>query len=130
MRGSPELSMGKLILIVDDEADIRDLYCDELSDEGYKVICAADGAEAIKIAEKELIDLVVTDVKMPEGSGQTVALWFNTFKSKIPVVVVTAFPHYEDILMGEIKYAQAFFTKPVIMKDLKKKISELLVGQH
>jgi DNA-binding response OmpR family regulator len=118
--------MSKCILVVDDEEDIRDLYEEEFKEEGYKVICAADGTDAIKIAEKEHIDLVVTDVKMPEGSGQTVALWFNTFRSKIPVIIVTAFPHYEDILMGEIKYAQAFFTKPVKMVDLKKKMSELL----
>jgi len=118
--------MVPCILVVDDEEDIRAFYEDDFTEAGYKVLCAADGMEALKIASKEHVDLVVTDVKMPEASGQSVALWFYTFRSKIPIIVVTAFPHYEDILMGEMKYIQAFFTKPVEMKELLKKIAELL----
>jgi len=118
--------MGKCILVVDDEASIRELYELEFKEAGYKVICAVDGLHAVKIAEKEHINLVITDIKMPEGSGKTVALWFYTFQSKIPVVVVTAYPHYEDMLMGEEKYVKAFFTKPVDMEELKKTVADLL----
>jgi DNA-binding response OmpR family regulator len=118
--------MKPCILVVDDEEDIRRLYEEEFTESDYKVFCAADGMEALKIAEKQHIDIVVTDVKMPEGSGKSVALWFFTFRSQIPIIVVTAFPHYEDILMGEIKYIQAFFTKPVKMDKLKKTVANLL----
>ena len=122
--------MSQCILVVDDEESIRELYEVEFKDAGYKVLCAVDGLHAVKIAEKEHIDLVVTDIKMPEGSGKTVALWFYTFQPKVPVVVVTAYPHYEDMLMGEEKYAQAFFTKPVDMEKLKKTVADLLNKKH
>ncbi len=119
----------KCVLVVEDEEDIRLLYKEEFEEEGYKVLCAEDGVHAIKMAEHHKIDLVVTDIKMTEGSGQAVALWFNTFHMKIPVIIVTAFPHYEDILMGAVPIAQAFFTKPVDMSKLKAKIAELLTPQ-
>jgi DNA-binding response OmpR family regulator len=118
--------MSKCILVVEDEQDIRDLYEENFIEEGYQVLCAADGSEAVKIAQASKIDLVVSDVKMPEGSGQTVALWFNTFRPRIPVIIVTAYSHYEDILMGAEKYVDAFFIKPVDMDELKEKIAELL----
>ncbi len=118
--------MSKRILVVEDEDNTRRLYEEEFKEAGYKVICAIDGLHAVKIAEKEHIDLVVTDIRMSEGSGKTVALWFYTFRKEIPVIVVTAYPHYEDMLMGEDKYVRAFFTKPVDMSLLKKTMADIL----
>lgn len=72
--------MGKVILLVDDDTPVREAVRDTLELEGYTILEAASGNKAISVIEREEIDLVVTDVLMPDGEG--IGLAFNIQKTK------------------------------------------------
>jgi len=57
------------ILVVEDNADMRELFCTVLADHGYNSIPAVDGADALRVMEKEYIDLIVADIMMPNMDG-------------------------------------------------------------
>lgn len=68
MSVSPE-PMSPLILVVDDEAGLREIFVDSLEMAGYRAIAAEDGARALKLLSKEKVDLLITDILMPEVDG-------------------------------------------------------------
>ena len=81
--------MKYVILIADDEAEIRDLLRLYLENSGYDVLEAADGLEAMEILEKEHVDLAVLDVMMPHMNGIRVLKKLRE-TSNIPVMVLSA----------------------------------------
>ena len=81
----------KRILIIDDEEDIRTYLSTLLADQGFQTVVAKDGAEAMKILQQEVPDLITLDISMPEKSG---VKFFREIKTDdrwkgIPVVIVT-----------------------------------------
>jgi len=118
--------MKKRILVVDDESAIRFLYEEELKEAGYKVFTAASGTEALKFLDENKVDLVVTDLKMPETSGLAMIPYLHKYNPKLPILVVTAFPQYEGLLVGEENSVKGFFVKPVKMADLKARIAQIV----
>lgn len=86
------MSEGKKILIVDDDLTLREMYEERLKFDGYVVIGASDGEEALKKAAEEMPDLILLDIMMPKMNGIDV---FNRLRAdestkKIPVIVLTA----------------------------------------
>ena len=83
---------GKKILIVDDEEEILQLLEIELSSEGYEVVTAMDGDEAVQKARKVLPDLILMDILMPTVSGPEAVkqLKSDSLTKKIPVIFLTA----------------------------------------
>lgn len=83
--------MAKKILIVDDEENIRELIGDVLKIQGYKVIFAEDGLEALNKTAEEKIDLIVLDVNLPKMDGYEFLKLLRQNKkiSKIPVIVLS-----------------------------------------
>jgi len=79
----------RLILIVDDESDIRDILGDALVDEGYRVACAADGQEALELVAAEVPDLIVSDIKMPRVHGLTLIERVRELGHTMPVVLIS-----------------------------------------
>jgi len=79
------------ILVVDDEAPVREIYNKEFTGSGFKVCLAADGEEGLLMAGKETPDLILLDVMMPKMSGIDVlkALKKNELTKKIPVLLLT-----------------------------------------
>lgn len=86
--------MGKPILIVDDEQDIRDILADVLEDQGYSVLKAEDGVAALELLEHTEPAVIVLDIIMPRLDGAEVLrrLRAHTEWSKIPVIVSTSDP--------------------------------------
>jgi CheY-like chemotaxis protein len=85
----------KRILIVDDEEHIRMLYKEELLEEGYDVLTAGDGEEALKIVEKEVLDLVIMDVRMPKMGGIEALRKVKEIKPDLPVLLNTAYSEFK-----------------------------------
>lgn len=86
----------KKILVVDDEEFIRELYRDELVEEGYRVELAADGQEAIAKMVTFRPDLVTLDIKMPGLDGIEVLRRIREKDASVPVLLVTAFGEFRQ----------------------------------
>src|SRR3989337_3938667 len=87
--------MKKRILVVDDEEGLRLLYKEELEDEGWEVELAASGEESLEKLERDSIDLVLLDIKMPGMDGVEVLRRVKEKWKDLPVILCTAYPHYK-----------------------------------
>ena len=103
--------MKYVILIADDEAEIRDLLRLYLENSGYDVLEAADGLEALAVLEKEPVDLAVLDVMMPRMNGLHVLKKIRE-TSNIPVLVFSAKDADSDKILGLNLGADDYLTKP------------------
>ena len=79
-----------LILVVDDDREIRDLFEILLSDEGYHVITAVDGAQALRRARDERPDLILLDLMMPRVDGVAFSRAYREHGGRAPVILITA----------------------------------------
>ena len=123
-----------VVLVVDDEADIRELVRLNLELDGHEVILAADGNEAIEYAVGEHPDCVVLDVMMPEKDGWTV---LSEMKSsidpviaEIPVIMLTARADDMDRIRGSIEGAIRYLTKPFSPSELRDEVRAALEGDE
>ncbi len=116
---------GKKILIADDEARMRRLVGDFLKREGYQVIEAADGNEALeKFSEDESIDMLIIDVMMPKLDGWTVCREVRKI-SKVPIIMLTARGQESDELFGFDLGADEYVTKPFSPNVLVARINSI-----
>ena len=122
------------ILVVDDEADIRELVRINLEIDGHDVITAADGAEALEYAVGEHPDLVVLDVMMPEVDGWEVLSRLKTapdpLVAEIPIIMLTAKSDDLDRIRGGIEGALRYLTKPFSPAELRAEIAKALDGDE
>ena len=117
---------AKKILIADDESRMRKLIKDYLRRDGFEVIEAADGLEAL--AQFDLnpdTDLIIMDVMMPKLDGYG-ALKKIREKSKVPVIILTAKSEEEDALEGFTAGADEFVTKPFSPKVLVARVKAII----
>jgi len=112
------------VLCVDDDLSLLRLYQDELSEEGYKVILAKDGKEALAKFEKEKPQVVVIDIRMPVMDGIEALTAMMGKDRQVPVILNTAYPQYRDNFMTW--GAEAYVIKSSDLTELKKKIREVL----
>ncbi len=118
------------VLIVDDEPDLRDLLVYNLQREGYTVVEAADGVEALEKAESEQPDAIVLDVMMPGLSGLDVCrrLRENAGLRKVPILMLTALDATDDYVRGLDVGADAYLSKDVDMPVLLSQVRALMRG--
>jgi len=114
----------KRILLVDDDA-AQCLVCQkELEREGYQVLMAADGLEAIECFKKEeKVDLVVLDIRMPQMDGMEVLGKLIFLRPGLPIILYTAFDFYRDNFLSWA--ADAYILKSPDITELKTKIKDL-----
>jgi len=86
----------KKVLVVDDEESIRELYRADLADEGYEVVLAVDGRQALVLLESFLPNLVTLDIKLPDIDGIEVLRRIREKNATIPVVLLTAFGEFRQ----------------------------------
>jgi len=115
------------ILVVEDDKNQRLLYQQELSAEGYTVILAADGNEALAKVESHPVDLVVMDISMPNMDGIEAMGRMLSKDNKLPVILNTAYASYKDNFMTWS--ADAYVIKSSDMTELKEKIKEVLAAR-
>jgi DNA-binding response OmpR family regulator len=116
--------MRKKVLVVDDDEGLRDLYKEELKDEGYEVLTAKNGKEALQALGKGRPDLIVLDIVMPIMDGME-ALGRIIGKDKsVSVILHTSHPGYQEDFMTWA--ADAYLLKSADLGGLKEKIQELL----
>jgi DNA-binding response OmpR family regulator len=116
--------MKAKILCVDDDRHLLQLYRDELSDEGYELILAKNGKEALAKFSKEKPDLVIIDIRMPVMDGIETLNSILGKNRQIPVIINTAYPQYKENFMTW--GADAYVVKSSDLSELKQKIHEVL----
>jgi DNA-binding response OmpR family regulator len=115
----------RLILIVDDEARMRRFIRMNMELEGYKVIEAANGLEALDRLRQHNPDLVIMDVMMPEMDGFETLEMLREF-STVPVILLTVKGDEEDIIQGLKLGADDYITKPFSPRELSSRVNAVL----
>ncbi|MDY0007239.1 MAG: sigma-54 dependent transcriptional regulator [Spongiibacteraceae bacterium] len=119
-------SAKKRVLIVDDEPDIRELLEITLSRMGLDTISAADLAQALACLAEDNIDLCLTDMKLPDGTGLAVIEHIQNRYAHIPVAMNTAFGSVETAIEALKAGAFDFVTKPIDLERLRQLINSAL----
>ncbi|MEV5414083.1 response regulator transcription factor [Thermopolyspora sp. NPDC052614] len=129
--GSERQIEGRL-LVVDDEPNIRELLSASLRYAGFDVITAADGRDAVQLAERTRPDLVVLDVMLPDLDGFAVINRLRSAGRRVPVVFLTARDATEDKIAG-LGLADDYVTKPFSLEEMLARIRAVLRrtrGEH
>ena len=114
-----------VILVVDDEANIRDLARLYLEKEGYKVILAQDGAQALKLVEEQELAFIVLDLMLPEVDGWEVCRRVRA-QSDVPILMLTARDDDIDKIVGLEMGADDYLTKPFNPRELVARVRAIL----
>ncbi len=100
------------ILVVDDEASIRDLCARVLTRSGFKVTMASTGEDAVRRLQDEPFDLVISDIRMPGISGMDVLVMAKTLHPSIAVILITGFGTSEVVERANQSGADRILAKP------------------
>jgi len=120
---------GKKILVVDDEKKLADLLKAYLEHEGYRVLQASDGVQALAKFESEKPDLVVLDVMMPRIDGLETCQRIRK-KSDVPIIMLTARDQDTDKIVGLELGADDYMTKPFSPRELTARIKAVFRRIH
>lgn len=117
--------MPKTILVADDKSSVRNLVRDYLESEGFRVVVASNGEDALYSARKEKPDLILLDIMMPGMSGYE---FLKTYRKEreTPVILLTAKMEETDKVLGLELGADDYITKPFGMKELVARINAVL----
>jgi DNA-binding response OmpR family regulator len=117
--------MTRTILVVDDKANVRKLVREYLAEEGFRVVTAENGREALFVARHEKPDLILLDVMMPEMGGHDFMRAY-TRESDTPIILLTAKVEESDRVLGLELGADDYVTKPFSMRELVARIRAVL----
>lgn len=117
--------MKDVILIVEDETNIRTNIADFLQAEDFEVVLAKDGEEAIALFGEKRPDLVILDLMLPKIDGLEVCKYIRR-DSDVPIIMVTARDEEIDKLLGLELGADDYITKPFSLRELKARIKAVL----
>ncbi|MDQ4149035.1 MAG: response regulator [Actinomycetota bacterium] len=124
--------MTKTILVVDDEPVIIELLQVNLNLEGYDVITAANGREALEKAAENTPDLIILDIMMPKMDGWTARaeLLKDPATAGVPVIFLTARAQQADLKRGQESKVAAYITKPFEPAELLSIIRQIFDGTY
>jgi len=114
-----------MLLLVEDDREMRSLICDELWDLGLQIKEAADGDEALRAVLDSRPDLILTDLRMPAGGFDYVAR-LRTLAPACPIILMTAFGDAKTKAEALQRGVAAYFDKPVRMEEVRSAIKRLL----
>jgi DNA-binding response OmpR family regulator len=111
------------ILVVDDDLHIQRLYKEEFEDEGYEVVVASNGQEALELFERESPDIVTLDILLPDIDGIRILRQMKEKNPKIPVIMSTAYDYRDDFAVWA---SEAYIVKSSDLDELKSMIKKLV----
>ncbi len=117
---------SKPILVVDDEAIVRESIRDWLTDAGYQVATAESGEEALRMLETQDFSIMVLDIRLPGKTGIKVLQEVKAVKPEIKSIVITAYPSAELAAQAMKLGAVDYLIKPIAPDDLERLIRETL----
>ena len=130
-RNEPDSSPrgSETVLLVEDESSVRDLANRLLKQQGYRVLEAANGEEALRLAQEtagERIHLLLTDVVLPQMSGKELADQLKTFRPDLKVLYTSGYTDFAVVHHGVLNSGTHFLQKPFSLKTLSQKVREAL----
>ena len=117
--------MARKILVVDDKAELRQLLKSYLTQEGFQVVEAKDGQEALYVARYEKPDLIILDLMMPEMGGYEFMRAYSK-EAETPIIILTARLEENDKVLGLELGADDYMTKPFSMRELTARVHAVL----
>ena len=119
------MDMAKTILVVDDKANVRQLLSEYMTGQGFKVVTATNGREALYAARHETPDVILLDIMMPEMDGYEFLRAYRRERS-IPVIIITAKEEETDAVLGLELGADDYVIKPFRMRELAARVKAVL----
>lgn len=128
MSAQMAMSHAKSVLVVEDNELNMRLFCDLLDSFGYRTFQCRDGARAVEIARKEMPDLIIMDIQLPEVSGLDITRWIKDDDSlrHIPVLAVTAFAMRDDEQRVRQAGCEGYLSKPIQIASFMRAVEDLL----
>lgn len=122
------MGMAQKVLVVDDEADIAELLSYNLQLDGFEVVCASNGIEALNQARTHLPELIILDLMLPDMDGFSICeiLRCQPSTSDIPIIFLTAMAGEMPRLHGFEVGATDYCTKPIRPRDLRERVKTIL----
>jgi cyclic di-GMP phosphodiesterase len=114
------------VLVIDDEAVVREVIVAMLAGSGYEVVCAATAAEALELFSDESIRVVITDIFMPDGSGLELLETMRIRRPNLPIVLVTGATTRDDLSEALARGADGFVAKPFTQTELELALAKAL----
>jgi DNA-binding response OmpR family regulator len=121
----PGGAVAKTVLVVDDKASVRKLVQEYLTEEGFRVVTAEDGRQALSVARHEKPDLILLDLMMPEMGGYEF-MRIYTREADTQIILLTAKVEETDRVLGLELGADDYVTKPFSMRELVARIRAVL----
>ena len=114
------------ILVVDDDGEMRSLLADELRREGYEVVEASDGGEAVLACRRSAFDVILMDKNMPGPSGLDLLPGFRRTTPRTRIIMMTAFGDVPSYVEATEKGAADYLFKPFRIEDMKHAVRKAL----
>ena len=118
--------MQNTILVADDETPLREALADVLDENGYRVLTAENGREALEVMSRQSVDVALLDIRMPEMTGMQVLERAQEVCPETQIIMVTAFGTVENAVEAVKLGASDYITKPVVFDDLFIKVQRLI----
>lgn len=114
------------ILIVEDDRELRELFSTVLLKNGYRTTNAKDGIEALDVLDKEYIDLIISDIMMPNMDGFELLKSIRDAKFTIPILMITAKESFQDKQRGFLLGTDDYMVKPIDVNEMVLRVGALL----
>jgi CheY-like chemotaxis protein/c-di-GMP-binding flagellar brake protein YcgR len=118
------------ILVVEDDDDIRDVLVEILQELGYRTLAASDGLEALKTLERFNVDLVISDLMMPNMNGWRLVSALRERSIKVPVIIITGYMAQEGLELLSNHDIAGYIEKPVDLNELAHMVQGALFPPH
>ena len=127
---SSEASRRPGILVVDDDAGIRENIADLLSTENYEVVSAANADEAMRVLESQRIDLLLTDFQMPGRNGVELIEAARRANHRVPAILMTAYLYVFEQMDERRREGVTLLRKPFDAEEILQTVAEKLADGH
>ncbi len=114
------------ILVIEDNDELRNLYSLALRKQGYKTLSASDGVTASQLMEQNFVDMVITDIMMPNMNGYEFVKYLRSFNEEIPVIIITAKDDFSSKQEGYNLGTDDFMVKPIDVNEMCLRVEALL----
>ena len=114
------------VLIVEDDKELCELFSTVLVKNKYKTICAKDGIEALNVLDKEYIDLIISDIMMPNMDGFELTKSVREAQFNTPILIITAKESFQDKQRGFMLGTDDYMVKPIDVNEMVLRVGALL----